>query len=111
MLNQYGVTTSELNAGMPTDRCVAEWHIADPRVALILDGSGAPRPEIVARIEVPANIGTLRRTDQPKAREIQKRVSEQFLKCFRNDLAVVGFERSEESGTYLLAKWPFELNA
>lgn len=108
VLNQYGVTTSELNAGMPTDRCVAEWHIASPHVSLIVDGDGAPRPDIVARISVPNDIGKIRRSDNALARKIQSRVSEQFLECFRHDLAVVAFERSESEGTYLLAKWESE---
>lgn len=108
VLNQYGVTSSELNAGMPTDRCVAEWHIATPRVSLILDGEGAPIPNIVARISVPSNISQIRRSDNARAREIQKRVGEQFLDCFDRELAVVGFERSETEGTYLLAKWESE---
>jgi predicted GNAT superfamily acetyltransferase len=108
VLNQYGVTTSELNAGMPTDRCVAEWHIASPHVSLIVDGDGAPRPAIVARISVPNDIGQIRRTDNVRARKIQSRVSEQFLDYFRRDLAVVGFERSSIEGTYLLAKWQSE---
>lgn len=108
VLNQYGVTSSELNAGMPTDRCVAEWHIASPRVSLILDGEGAPRPEVVARIRVPADIAHVRRTDNTRALAIQRSVGEQFLECFSRELAVVGFERSETEGTYLLSKWESE---
>ncbi len=27
VLNQYGTTTSRLHGGLPTDRCVAEWHV------------------------------------------------------------------------------------
>ena len=30
--NQYGTTTSQLHGGLPTDRCMAEWWIATPRV-------------------------------------------------------------------------------
>ena len=38
--NQYGITTSHLQAGLPTDRCIAEWHLTRQRAA----------GEIVARI-------------------------------------------------------------
>ncbi|MBM3769291.1 MAG: GNAT family N-acetyltransferase, partial [Acidobacteria bacterium] len=27
VLNQYGVTTSKLHGGLPTDRCIASWHL------------------------------------------------------------------------------------
>ena len=33
VLNQYGTTTSRLHAGLPTDRCIAEWWLASDRVA------------------------------------------------------------------------------
>ena len=35
VLNQYGTTSSKLHAGLPTDRCIAEWWLASPRVAAI----------------------------------------------------------------------------
>ncbi len=36
--NQYGTTSSPLHGGLPTDRCIAEWWIASPRVKAILAG-------------------------------------------------------------------------
>ena len=96
VLNQYGNTTRPLHGGLPTDRCVAEWHLGDERRP----------PAIEARIPIPSEIGTLRRSDPARAREIQQRASGQFLDCFHRGLAVVGFERSDTAGTYLLAPWP-----
>ena len=89
VLNQYGKTTSALHGGLPTDRCIAEWWIRREKPAT---------GEIVARIPVPKDIALLRSEDPKKAREIQKRVSDQFLEYFSKGLAVVGFERSEEAG-------------
>jgi predicted GNAT superfamily acetyltransferase len=104
VLNQYGTTTSHLHGGLPTDRCVAEWHVSTQRVARIL--AGEPRKErIEARIEVPQDIAELRVQQPDRARQIQKRVSESFLEHFRSGLAVIGFERGETAGTYLLGKW------
>jgi predicted GNAT superfamily acetyltransferase len=108
VLNQYGITTSDLNAGMPTDRCVAEWHIAKPHAAAIIAGEPLPRPEIEERIPVPNEIASLRRTDNQRARTIQAEISRRFLECFQRDLAVVGFERNESEGVYLLSKWPYD---
>jgi predicted GNAT superfamily acetyltransferase len=104
VLNQYGTTTSHLHGGLPTDRCVAEWHVSSERVARILAGE-KPDYKIEARIEVPEEIATVR-VEQPElARKIQGRISESFLEHFRSGLAVTGFERGANTGTYLLSKW------
>ena len=104
--NQYGTTTSQLHGGLPTDRCVAEWWIASPRVKAIVDG-GEPvaRPEIVERIAVPADIATIRREDPKRARKIQQEISNGFEEYFGRGLAVVGVERIAEAGVYLFGKW------
>ena len=104
--NQYGTTTSPLHGGLPTDRCVAEWWIADSRVkAIVAGGPPVPRPKILERISVPANIVALRREDPKSARQIQQEISQRFETYFGRDLAVVGVERSAEAGTYLLGRW------
>ena len=105
VLNQYGTTTSKLHAGMPTDRCVAEWFLDTPRTRAILEGAPRRREPVRARIAVPVEIASLRRRDVARALEIQKAVSEQFLESFDQGLAVTGFERSEAFGTYLLSEW------
>lgn len=105
VLNQYGTTSSHLHGGLPTDRCIAEWWIASDRVKAILAGQGDhARPPIEARIEVPATIATLRQENLKQAREIQSCVSRDFQAYFDQGLAVVGFERSEQAGTYLLGR-------
>jgi predicted GNAT superfamily acetyltransferase len=57
---------------------------------------------VLERISVPSEIATLRETDPPRARAIQLRISEQFEAAFGRDLAVIGFERSQAEGNYLL---------
>ncbi|MCW5982527.1 MAG: acetyltransferase [Bryobacteraceae bacterium] len=103
--NQYGVTTSKLHGGMPTDRCVAEWILDSPRTLAILDGAPRQRELPAARIEVPTAIQAMRREDVAGALKIQTALSQQFPDCFARGLAVTGFERSEEKGTYLLSPW------
>jgi predicted GNAT superfamily acetyltransferase len=104
--NQYGTTTSHLHGGLPTDRCVAEWWIASPRVKAILDG-GPPlaRPAALERISVPAGIAILRREDGKRARQIQQEIGKGFEAGFARGLAVVGVERAAEAGAYLLGRW------
>ena len=108
--NQYGTTSSPLHGGLPTDRCVAEWWIASPHAAAIMAGT-PPARTAEERIEVPAAIDTIRRQHPKEAREIQRSLGRRLMDAFDRGLAVVGFEKSPENGTYLLGKWPCESNA
>jgi len=105
VLNQYGTTSSHLNAGLPTDRCTAEWWLESDRVMALMEGREMPRPEVVARIPVTNDIYKIKATDTARAREIQMRVADQFLENFSKNLAVTGFERTAENGTYLFSPW------
>jgi predicted GNAT superfamily acetyltransferase len=103
--NQYGTTTSALHAGLPTDRLVPEWWIGSARVEAIVGGQPFNRRPAEARITIPASIGSLIQSDPAQARRIQEEVGAQFDQHFRAGLAVTGFEKAEDSGTYLLGQW------
>jgi predicted GNAT superfamily acetyltransferase len=105
VLNYYGTTTSHLHGGLPTDRCFAEWWLRSKRVETVLAGSRPDWGRIEERIAVPAGIAQIRADDNRRAREIQKSISERFIEYFGRGLAVVGFERSEQAGTYLFGQW------
>lgn len=105
VLNQYGMTSSRLHGGLPTDRCVAEWWIRSPRVEAVIGGEAPPRPPVEARIEVPAEIARLRCQSPREARRIQEQVSARFLELLSAGLAVIGFERTPSAGVYLLGRW------
>jgi predicted GNAT superfamily acetyltransferase len=105
VLNQYGTTTSHLHGGLPTDRCVAEWWIASSRAKAIIAGEKFERNPVEARISIPAEIAELRMKDPAHARAIQKQASDEFTTAFDRGLAVIGFEKSKQAGTYLLGKW------
>jgi predicted GNAT superfamily acetyltransferase len=105
VLNQYGTTTSHLHGGLPTDRCVAEWWIASPRAKAIIAGEKFQRNPVDARITIPAEIAEVRMKDPARARAIQKQASDEFTAAFDRGLAVIGFEKSKQAGTYLLGKW------
>jgi predicted GNAT superfamily acetyltransferase len=105
VLNNYGTTTSHLHGGLPTDRCFAEWWLLSKRVETVLAGGQPDWGRIEERIAVPADIAEIRANDTKRAREIQKSISERFIQYFDRGLAVVGFERSEQAGTYLFGQW------
>src|ERR1039458_9070395 len=52
----YGVSSSRLQAGLPTDRLVAEWRLDSRRVKAILEGRPASNHVIEERIQVSAQI-------------------------------------------------------
>ncbi|MEZ5403115.1 MAG: acetyltransferase [Bryobacteraceae bacterium] len=99
VLNQYGVTSSHLHAGLPTDRCVAEWPMSHRRVEAALAGKPEAGSPIEARIEVPGDTAG-------RAREVQARVSEQFQQHLGAGLTVVGVEKAADGGgAYLFGRW------
>jgi predicted GNAT superfamily acetyltransferase len=103
--NQYGTTSSPLHGGLPTDRCIAEWWIASPRVNALTAGQPFQRNPVEARVAIPSDIASIRANDPARARQIQKSACEQLCAAFDRDLAVIGFEKSGPAGTYLLGKW------
>lgn len=91
--NQYGVSSSPLHVGLPTDRLVAEWWLNVER--------RAPGRSALC-LPVPAAIGEIKKRDPAYALEIQTRLREQFQDRFREGWMVTGFERGETESAYLL---------
>src|SRR5882724_3759650 len=106
-VNQYGITSSPLQGGLPTDRLVAEWWLKSKRVASILKGKKSEfKP--VQSVSIPAQIYEWKATPstRERAKEIQDRTRDEFLKAFANDLAVLVYKHDEKgNGKFLLGKW------
>jgi predicted GNAT superfamily acetyltransferase len=121
--NMYGERTDALNAGVPTDRLIAEWDVGlepGPRVkikpevaatlpSLIHTGEGpaglhlplwvesrldAPR----VLLEIPADIATLRRNYPEAAQWWRTAVRQAFQTGFAAGFRAVAFIRDESSG-------------
>jgi predicted GNAT superfamily acetyltransferase len=106
--NQYGTTTSHLHGGLPTDRLVAEWWVQSPRAEAFCAQRPFQRPMAEAMVLVPVEIAEVREHDPKRARKIQARISEEFDRHFKAGLAVIGFEKNEQAGSYLLGHWESE---
>jgi predicted GNAT superfamily acetyltransferase len=107
-INQYGVTTSSLHGGLPTDRLIAEWWLRSNRVERLLQGGTEPSFTTVQKVEVPAEVSAWKAAaaTRERAAGIQTRNRKEFLQAFRKDLAVLGFERDEKgNGAFLLGNW------
>lgn len=101
--NQYGITSSKLHGGLPTDRLVAEWNVVSEHVEQVIEGDPRPPVDIQQTIEVPAEIAQLREKDPKAARQIQTRVRQQFQESFGKGLTVVGYTVTDKSGEFELA--------
>src|SRR6266699_4663307 len=55
-INQYGITSSPLQGGLPSDRLVAEWWLKSTRVEHLLRAAPKPGFETLRTISVPAQI-------------------------------------------------------
>ena len=107
-MNQYGITSSPLQGGLPTDRLVAEWWLKSERVEGLLQTGKYPDVEVCASISVPANIYDWKADPATRSRamEVQDANREQFVKAFAGGLAVLGYERDQQgSGTFHLGRW------
>ena len=110
-INQYGITTSPLQGGLPSDRLIAEWWLKSKRVETLLATSKNPPFQAETSIEVPAQIYDWKASAETrsKAKDVQERNREHFLRAFGDELAVLGYERdSAGNGKFLLGQWDEE---
>lgn len=107
-INQYGMTSSPLQGGLPSDRLIAEWWLRSKRVETLLATGRNPPFNPQASIEVPSQIYEWKATAETrgKAQQVQERNREEFLQRFATGLAVLGYTRDAEgSGKFLLGEW------
>jgi predicted GNAT superfamily acetyltransferase len=107
-VNQYGITSSPLQGGLPTDRLVAEWWMKSKRVEAVLADAPRAKFEWRARIDVPAEIYEWKAAaaTRKRALAVQQNNREQFNRVFAEGLSVLGYERDEHgNGRFLLGDW------
>jgi predicted GNAT superfamily acetyltransferase len=107
-VNQYGITSSPLQGGLPTDRLIAEWWLKSRRVAALLETSEKPAFETETTISVPAQIYDWKAKPETRnrAQAVQDQNRQQFLQAFARGLAVLGYERDPQgNGKFLLGHW------
>jgi predicted GNAT superfamily acetyltransferase len=110
-VNQYGISSSPLQGGLPTDRLVAEWWLKSRRVEILLQEGKKPPIETLTTISVPAEIYDWKASPptRSQAKKVQDGNREQFTKAFADGLTVLGYERDQQgSGNFLLGRWEEE---
>jgi len=107
-INQYGITSSPLQGGLPSDRLIAEWWLRSKRVETLLATGKNPPFSSETFVEVPAQIYDWKAANETRnrAQQVQERNCEQFLRAFGAELAVLGYERdSDGNGKFQLGRW------
>ncbi|HEY3704672.1 MAG TPA: GNAT family N-acetyltransferase [Terracidiphilus sp.] len=103
--NFYGVSSSRLQGGLPTDRLIAEWELDSLRVKGILEGKPPVDLVIEERVCVPASIYQWKASEEerPRALAVQLENRQKFQRAFARGLAVIGFQRDTQgNGIYEL---------
>jgi predicted GNAT superfamily acetyltransferase len=118
--NFYGVSSSRLQGGLPTDRLHAEWWMQSERVEAILSGARSVHsniqqtiPEMVKNaiqetIVVPYEISEWKSSlaDQTRAFAVQTENRKLFQDAFARGLAVVDFRTDAKgNGIFDLGHW------
>lgn len=110
-INQYGITSSPLQGGLPSDRLIAEWWLKSKRVETLLETGNNPPYQRESSIDVPAQIYEWKASPDTrgKAQQVQERNREEFLRAFADGLTVLGYERDPEgNGKFVLGEWDEE---
>ena len=106
--NVYGITTSPLHGGLPTDRLVAEWELRSENAVKVIDGEEKPwhsREADRASIFIPDEIQELKTKNPEEAMRMQSEIREQFLKWFANGYAATRIEKILGGAEYQLELW------
>ncbi len=107
-VNQYGITSSPLQGGLPSDRLIAEWWLKSKRVETLLATGQHPAIHAETIIEVPAQIYDWKAAAETRsmAQQVQERNREKFLKLFANGQSVIAYDRDAKgNGKFLLGHW------
>jgi predicted GNAT superfamily acetyltransferase len=107
-INQYGVSFSPLQGGLPTDRLVAEWWLRSKRVEELLGSGKLPHFKVEETVTVPAEIYRWKASeaDRGRAAQVQERNRGLLIAAFARGQAALGLKRDEEgNGSFLLGKW------
>lgn len=109
-VNQYGTSSSPLQGGLPTDRCVAEWWLKSNRVCQLLDHGVRASFNLEKTISIPAKIYEWKSDPAQRTRALQVLMltREQFQNAFLDGLAVLGYERDAEGNGSFLLGYPQE---
>lgn len=99
--NLYGLTTSPLHRGLPTDRLLAEWHLDSARVVAAIGGIDTGIAKAPAIIELPLEL----ETGDDALAAVQAKLRRGFTELFSRGYAAFGVRTTPKGAEYLLGPW------
>jgi len=101
----YGVTSSPLHRGLPTDRLLVEWELDSRRVVAAVQGLLRDPVEAPAKIVLPGELEDWKKTGDARLGRAQAQMREEFLAWFARGYAVMGVRFAPGGAEYCLAPW------
>lgn len=94
-LNDYYGAMGGINAGLPSDRIMLDWHLNTPVVATLAAGGTAAMPAAPARIvPIPRDIDNLLENDPAAALQARLDLRHALSEAFTQGLYITGFDRT-----------------
>lgn len=100
LVDYYGKMEG-INAGLPSDRLLAEWHLQSPAVARRAEGVADTPAQASLHIAIPADYDALVAKDLGAALEARLNLRARMTEAFAKGLRVVGFDSGAPA--YLLS--------
>ncbi len=94
----YGVTSSPLHRGLPTDRLLAEWRLDSRRVVAAINDLSPEPPDTPAVIHVP-------KLDPESTLSVQSRIRHEFQHWLSKNYAATSVRPTPDGADYLLYPW------
>ncbi len=105
IVNFYGVTTSPLHRGLPTDRLLVEWELDSKRVVGAIQELVRDTGEAPARICLPGELEEWKKNGDARLGEVQMRIRKEFLGWFAKGYAATGVKFTGGRAEYGLVPW------
>jgi predicted GNAT superfamily acetyltransferase len=109
--NFYGITTSPLHRGMPTDRLLVEWHLDSPRVIAAINNLLPEPTPCPTQIHLPAPVAQSERTSPAvsssaeKLIDLQSRLRSEFMAGFSKGYAATSVRSTSSGIDYCLSPY------
>ncbi len=81
-----------INAGLPSDRVMLDWHLDSPGVTARAAGRAAPTPAVRRRLAIPRDLDGLLRQAPAQALAARMDLRADLTQAFAEGLAIIGFD-------------------
>lgn len=93
-LTDYYGAMAGINAGLPSDRIMLDWHLDSPGVAARAAGSPPAPPSAPLRLPIPGDIDLLLRDDPKAALRARLELRQHLTEAFARGQRISGFDRN-----------------